>query len=76
TFEATFIAYLLGVFVVLTIGMQAGDALKRLTHTKKAEMLQKPILEETEDENGEKEEDLTKKTAGNDNAWWLPYVKK
>lgn len=76
TFEATFIAYLLGVFVVLTIGMQAGDALKRLTHTKKAEMLQKPILEETEDENGEKEEDLTKKTSGNDNAWWLPYVKK
>ena len=30
SFEATFLAYLLGVFIVLTIGLQFGHGLKKL----------------------------------------------
>lgn len=46
SFETTFIAYLLGVLVVLTIGMQAGMVMERLTRPREALPLKKSVLEE------------------------------
>lgn len=49
TFEATLIAYLLGVLTVLTVGMEAGYLFERMLHPKQ-ETLPLPNLEETEKE--------------------------
>ena len=44
TFEATLIAYLLGVLVVLTVGMQAGYVMQKLTRPKDSARLEKSVL--------------------------------
>ncbi len=50
TFEATFIAYLLGVLVVLTLGMQTGALLMKLSTPKHAETMELPDLKAEKEE--------------------------